>query len=537
MTTTGSDLIVAATVGTAHRSVDVAALTQRLRPEPIDVDPAAALLDAAALSAVARRTVLLAVPHAAGPPAQPVSERLPVVPDVVRQVLSRVANQDAILVEALTLIRRAGLRLPPELVPGLLDDTRVDVVAATRPVTGQIGHVLMTKNPRWTAPAAPDPDDRTVWDEGTSAQRLEWFRALRRADPAAARNLLADNYSRENVGNRVEFLGALADGLSGADQDFLLTAVGDRSRAVAAAAMTLLTGLPDSPLRRDMRTLAARHLTIGRRLLRATVTVTDLRAGAFAPWPIPEGDQWTALLGRIDPAEWPQVFGGDLLNLIAAGSEDLKPLYPGFRQAAITFRHAGLAQVLIAGTLARGDRKNPPTVDGALWGVLNPAGAITMLDRLLGHQLVRPDQVATAALALRRPWHAALARRYARWLPTGAASGAPAPRQLWDLWATAPALPDCREMADLARSAMTDATGDHGPALTTRASNAANLLTLRAVLYETLPPENRLYQEETSDRVDPCGCARLGDGRTGDGRAAPARGAAVRRGVGCTAGG
>ncbi len=181
----------------------------------------------------------------------------------------------------------------------------------------------MTKNPRWTAPAAPDPDDRTVWDEGTSAQRLEWFRALRRADPAAARNLLADNYSRESVGNRVEFLGVLADGLSGADQDFLLAAVGDRSRAVAAAAITLLTRLPDSPLRRDMRTLAARHLTIGRRLLRTTVTVTDLRAGDFAPWPIPDGDPWTVLLGRIDPAEWPQIFGGDLLNLIAAGSEEL----------------------------------------------------------------------------------------------------------------------------------------------------------------------------------------------------------------------
>ena len=69
--------------------------------------------------------------------AQPVSERLPVVPDVVRQVLTRVANQPAILLEALTLIRRAGLRLPPELVPGLLDDARAEVVAATRPVAGR----------------------------------------------------------------------------------------------------------------------------------------------------------------------------------------------------------------------------------------------------------------------------------------------------------------------------------------------------------------------------------------------------------------
>ena len=120
------------------------------------------------------------------------------------------------------------------------------------------------------------------------------MRALRRADPAAARNLLADNYSRESASNRAEFLAVLADGLSGADQDFLLAAVGDRSRVVAAAAIALLTRLPDSPLRRDMRTLAARHLTIGRRLLRTTVTVTDLGTREFAPWPIPDGDPWTA---------------------------------------------------------------------------------------------------------------------------------------------------------------------------------------------------------------------------------------------------
>jgi hypothetical protein len=255
---------------------------------------------------------------------------------------------------------------------------------------------------------------------------------------------------------------------------------------VAASAITVLTGLSDSPLRRDMRTLAARHLTIGRRLLCTTVIVTDVGPGEFAPWPMPDGDPWTVLLGRIDPADWPQIFGGDLLTLIAAGNSELEPLRPGFRQAAITFRHAGLAAVLVAQALARGDRKNPPTVDGALWGVLNPAGAITMLDRLLADHSVRPDQVATAASALPRPWHAALARRFARWLPSGGPGGAPAPRPLWDLLATAPALPDCREMADLARSAMTDATGNHASALTTRASNAANLLTLRAVLCETL---------------------------------------------------
>ena len=484
--TGGSDLVVAATVGTAHRSVDLAALPERLRPAPIEADPAAAVLDAAALLAVAHRTVLRTVPEPDGPPTVPVSERLPVVPNVVRQVLSRVANHEAILIEALTLIRRAGLRLPPEVVPGLLDDTRTEVLAATRPVSGQIGHVLMTKNPRWAAPAVVDPADRTMWDEGTSAQRLVWFRSLRSADPAEARKLLADNYSRESVSNRVEFLGALSDGLSGADQDFLLAAVGDRSRAVAAAAVTLLTQLPDSPLRQDMRTLAARHLTIGRRPLRTTVTVTHIGTRDFAPWPIPDGDPWTALLGRIDPAEWPRIFGGNLLNLVASGNAELEPLRPGFRDAAVAFRHGGLAQVLVIAMFTRVGRKAPPIVDAALWAVLNPTDTTAQLDRLLVHPLTRPDVVGSAITALSRPWPAALARRFARWLPTGGSAGAPAPRSLWDLWATATALPDCRDMADLARSGMTDATGDRAPALTTRASNAANLLTLRAVLYETL---------------------------------------------------
>ena len=108
-----------------------------------------------------------------------------------------------------------------------------------------------------------------------------------------------------------------------------------------------------------------------------------------------------------------------------------------------------------------------------------------MLDRLLGHQLVRPDQVAIAVQALPRPWPAALAKRFARWLPTGGSARSPAPKSLWELWARAPALQDCRDLADLAR-VITDATGDRGSALTTRASNAANLFTLRAVLYETL---------------------------------------------------
>lgn len=482
-----ADLVAAATVGTAHRAVDLAGLPEPIRPNPLPDDPAVAVLDAAALAALARR----AVPASRDTPRQPTRpapEGLPVMPQVVRQVLARVDRQPALLIEALTLIHRAGLRLPPDLVPVLLDDGRPAVVAAARPVIGEIGRLLMAKNSRWAAGAEPDPADRRIWDEGTVAERAGWLRALRRIDPAAARDLLMDGFARESAATRAELLGVLDVGLTAADQDFLLGAVGDRSRAVVDVALGLLTRLPGSPLRRDMRVLLGRHLDVRRRLVRTTATVSPLRPDEFAPWPVPAGDPWTALLGRVDPADWPSVVGGDLLPLIAAGADELRPLGPGFRAAALTFRHPGLARALVSAQLALASARVPPVVDPELWGVLPPPDVRELLERLLDDRRVRADQVAAVLAGVTRPWPVALARLLARWLPTGGVASGPAPRTVWDLWATSVALPDCREVAGLARTIAERATGEAASALVTRASQAATLLTVRAVLHETLCP-------------------------------------------------
>lgn len=482
-----ANLVAAATVGTAHRAVDLGGLPDPMRPGPLAAEPAVALLDAAALYALARRTVP-ALAGAAPPPTVPVSEEVPVVPDVVRQVLARIDRQPALLVEALTLISRAGLRLPPDLVPVLLDDARPAVAAAARPVTGEIGRLLMAKNPRWGAGAEPDPADRTIWDQGTVAERAGWLRALRRTDPAAARETLIDGFTRESAATRAEFLGVLADGLSETDQDFLLSAVGDRSAAVVDVALGLLARLSESPLRRDMRALLGRHLDVRRRLVRTTATVTPLRPDEFAPWPVPAGDPWTAVLGRVDPADWPTVFGGDPLPLIAAGADELRPLIPGLRAAALAFRHPGLARALVVAQLAVASARVPPKVDPELWAVLPPPDVRELLERLIDDRRVRADQVEAVLAGVSRPWPAALARSLARWLPTGGVASGPAPRTVWDLWATSVALPDCREVAGLARTIAERATGEAASALVTRASQAATLLTVRAVLHETLCP-------------------------------------------------
>lgn len=480
-------LVAAATVGTSHRAFDPSGLPDPVRPDPEPPDPAVGLLDAAVLAALARRTVP-AIRPAPPAPVRPGPERRAVVPDVVRQVLARVERQPAPLVEALTLIDRAGLRLPPELLPGLLDDPRPVVVAAARPVGGEIGRLLMATNPRWAAPAAPDPTQRAIWDEGTLAERSSWLRALRRTDPVTARELLVDGFGQESATTRAELLAVLGEGLSAADQDVALAAVGDRSRAVVEVALDLLARLPESPLRRDMRLLAGRHLSVRRRLLGPVVTVTPIAAAEFAPWPVPSGDPWTTVLGRVDPADWPETVGADLLPLIAAGHDDLRPLGPGFRAAALAFRHAGLARALVTAQLAVASARVPPAVDPELWWLLTPADARALLERLLDDRRVRADQVERVVTGLPRPWPASLSRLLARWLPGGGTQNGPAPRPLWDLWASAAALPDCRELAGSARAAAERATGDAASTLITRAGHAATLLTVRAVLYETLCP-------------------------------------------------
>lgn len=484
-----SDLVVAATVGTTRRGVDLDRLPEPLRPPGPVGEPAVGLLDAAALAAVARRAVPPRVP--AADPATlcrpPVDER-PVIADAIRQELVRMRRHEAALLEALSAIDRAGLRLPPDLLPPLLDDRRPAVAAAAAgPVGGATARLLMAANPRWAPAAGPDPADSRTWHEGTLLERTRWLRARRRIDPDGARELLQDGFTREPAASRAELLAVLSVQLGPADQDVLLAAVGDRSHAVAGVAIDLLTRLPDSPLRRDMRVLAARHLVLRKRLLRPpTVILTDPRPEEFAPWPPPDHDPWTPLLGRIDPAEWPAIFGADLLPLVAG--PELHPLRPGFRRAAVTFRHSELARVLIRQQLHMAASAGPtPVVDTELWAVLAPDHLVDCLERLLADNRVRPGHLSPLLGALPRPWPIAVSRRLGPWLATSGTVGIPAARGLWDAWAEGTALADCREIGALARQIIERASADQASTLVSRVSPASRILTLRAVLHGALP--------------------------------------------------
>ena len=89
----------------------------------------------------------------------------------------------------------------------------------------------------------------TVWETGSRAQRLGYLRRLRRADPAAARELLDRDWATLTPDERGDLVAALADGLALADEALLERALDDRRKEVREAAAGLLVatagvGLP-----------------------------------------------------------------------------------------------------------------------------------------------------------------------------------------------------------------------------------------------------------------------------------------------------
>ncbi|MET8623190.1 DUF5691 domain-containing protein [Kitasatospora sp. NPDC004669] len=262
-------LRTSALLGTDRRPVPATALPLADAVDPSD--PATALLELAALATVRRRAGALPVP-AVEPPGPPAPEDTrPELPEAAARRLAvllagrtggsgTLANLAELLPQWLATARAQGLRPPAPLIPGLLDTARArselrsDAVA----LAGPPGRWLAEQNPDWrfvlrTAPPEPagrpdDPTDHRLWHEGLFAERVTHLTLLRRSDPAAGLELLRSTWSTERAEDRLLFLDALQDGLSPADEPFLETALGDRSKNVRATAAELLSTLPGSAL-------------------------------------------------------------------------------------------------------------------------------------------------------------------------------------------------------------------------------------------------------------------------------------------------
>jgi hypothetical protein len=296
-------------------------------------DPAAALLDAAALLTVARRAGVQPRRETAAPPSaaaagaegeRELSARgarlLARIGGLGRQRGLARDNGD-LLGDLLAAMRDAGYVLPAPLLPELLDiASRAQALRPlVVPVLGARGLWLAGYRADWRQTAgtpsgrdrrggadagagAGDEDGAEAWRVGTPGERWAYLAALRERDPRAGRELLAAGWPREAKEERAALLGALARGLSADDEEFLEDALGDRAAEVREAARTLLAWLPGSAFSRRCAERAAGALRLaghGR----------DARLTAHVPGDVDkaaarDGIEVRAPAGLVDTRAW-----------------------------------------------------------------------------------------------------------------------------------------------------------------------------------------------------------------------------------------
>ncbi|MFI9784787.1 DUF5691 domain-containing protein [Kitasatospora sp. NPDC051984] len=370
-------------------------------------EPATALLDLAALAAVRRRAGALPGPAVDTPAPAPEDTR-PALPEPAARRLAvllgtrgghgSTANLAELLPQWLAAARAHGYRLPPALVPALLDSARArsELRADAVTLAGPLGRWLAPQNPDWryvTRTAADhdttgEPGER-LWQEGLFAERVTHLTRLRRTDPAAGLALLVSTWSTERAEDRVLFLDAMQDGLSASDEEFLEAALGDRSKNVRATAAELLSTLPGSAL-------AARMAARAREAVRyedgwlyitppAACDPAMQRDGIPVKSPTGRGERawWFGEVAAAAPlALWTADTGLTPEQLLAVptrdtdsdgGAEWAEDLREAWARAAVRQQDAGWARALLGAPPRPGREGRTPGAPAKLLAVLSPA--------------------------------------------------------------------------------------------------------------------------------------------------------------------
>ncbi|SDJ49673.1 hypothetical protein SAMN05192558_11829 [Actinokineospora alba] len=407
------ELVAAALLGTRRRVVHTEGLPESVRAlVPENEDPATRLLTAAALMAGYRRAGR--VPETGGLPVQAAAEdSRAVIPAVARRRLDRMLSGDHtdLLGDWLDLVRRTDLRLPPERLPILaeLARTRHALRSPFAEVAGARGGWLGALNPEWSYLADHRSDIADVWRYGDTDQRVRWLRETFAADPAAAGEALARDWSAEPAANRVRFLRAVRD-LVG--DDFLEAALDDRAQEVRALAADILAGRPASAFAARMAERLRALVTVADATItvRLPTTRDDSMARDGVPAAPARGGQRTAWLRHIVAAAplagWERN-PADLLGMPVQGC-DPGILLEAWAAAAARQRDVAWARAL----LTTDDLTTPETA--ALVNVLPAAERARTVAELGGAR--KSADLAELVVALPAPWPVDLGNALLDWL-------------------------------------------------------------------------------------------------------------------------
>ena len=180
------------------------------------------------------------------------------------------AERDSGLIEEWAALAIAhGVRVDGATAPILLDwwarpQKRSEVAVAA---LGRQGEWLASLNPDW-APvavrlqASVPPDAETQWQTGSSDERVELLRSVRRIDPARARAFVESTWQTDSAAERQRFLDVLQEHRSMADEPFFEAALDDRNKPVRHQAAIALARLPGSRLRQRLTAVARQFISV-----------------------------------------------------------------------------------------------------------------------------------------------------------------------------------------------------------------------------------------------------------------------------------
>jgi hypothetical protein len=408
------DLVTASLIGTGRAAVPAVPFTgppgragapdapaADAQAPGLPADPAALLLDRAALMTAARRGGRR--PERAAPLAAAEPDTVPAVGRAARLRLVRMLGGEHpdLLPEWLAAVAGSGRRVPALSLPALLHQARRGspadsglrrLVAAAG---GPRARWLAELNPEWAFVLSYTPAGEDTWRLGGAAQRRGYLSALRASDPGAARDLVAASWDAAGPDERVMFLGVIADGLDPADEPLLEAALDDRTDRVRQAAADALAALPGSALAGRMAARAVTCLRLERTAdgprLRvsppgecdAAMRRDGVKAGRDAG-PDERRELLFEVLARTPLCVWTDGFGmapAEILDALAVGWALV--LFAGWSWAAVAQRNQEWMAALMSWILIGG---RADAVSGALRQLarqVNPAQALAGIDASL----------------------------------------------------------------------------------------------------------------------------------------------------------
>lgn len=342
------DLVKMALAGTNRMPFDAARdgrpavrLVGLSRPSSAEGDAAAALLEACGAEAVYRFAGYRPardVPPLAPAPTEDRAFASSTVAAAAEGWFSRLTPP--VILEFARELERAGLLIPPELLPTVLaiEDRRLRIALA--PSLGARGRWLAALDGDAAAWAAPSREStvleelRTTFERGTIDERVAALADCRKIDRGESRRWLEEAFASEKAENRRRLLETLESDAGPDDEAFLETARHDRSTQVAALATRVLAEMPSSKLVSRLTKRAGQILRGSRNWLRKLSLRVELPKEIPEDWKQDAGgedrvgqksEKWNlvlAILRAVPLVHWEKEFGATPEALVGAIAED-----------------------------------------------------------------------------------------------------------------------------------------------------------------------------------------------------------------------